>query len=163
MPLRSLSAKTMGAQSLNIFKIPLSCLSGQMSAGEKASTSPGTGQGTTLLAPVAGNGDRSPSTLKRSPLIRTKRVACSLPSDKVSQRDIKILYSGPLFAFFISDSLFGFCVQIFYSPRLTTSKMCRKTGSKHIKGSKERLFIITQTHNLQIFGVITFVKRQNCT
>ena len=26
--------------------------------------------------------------------------------------------------------------------------------SKHIKGSKERLFIRTQTHNLQIFGII---------
>ena len=35
--------------------------------------------------------------------------------------------------------------------------------SKHIKGSKERLFIITQSHSLQIFGVIPFVKLQNDT
>ena len=32
-----------------------------------------------------------------------------------------------------------------------------------IKGSKERLFITTQTHNLPIFGVIPFVKLQNDT
>ena len=32
--------------------------------------------------------------------------------------------------------------------------------SKHIKGSKERLFIMTQTHSLQTFGVIPFVKLQ---
>ena len=37
------------------------------------------------------------------------------------------------------------------------------TRSKHIKDSKERLFIRTQTHNLQIFGVIPFVKLQNNT
>ena len=30
--------------------------------------------------------------------------------------------------------------------------------SKHVKGSKERLFIKTQTHSLQIFGVIPLVK-----
>ena len=30
--------------------------------------------------------------------------------------------------------------------------------SKHRKGSKESLFIMTQTHNLHIFGVIPFVK-----
>ena len=33
--------------------------------------------------------------------------------------------------------------------------------SKHMKGSKERLFIMTQTYNLQIFGVISFAKVQN--
>ena len=33
--------------------------------------------------------------------------------------------------------------------------------SKHIKCSKERLFIMSQTHNLHIFGVIPFVKLQN--
>ena len=37
------------------------------------------------------------------------------------------------------------------------------TRSKHIKGSKERLFIMTQTHNLQIVRVIPFVKLQNDT
>ena len=37
------------------------------------------------------------------------------------------------------------------------------TPSKHRKGSKERLFIRTQTHNLPIFGVIPFVKLQNET
>ena len=35
--------------------------------------------------------------------------------------------------------------------------------SKHIKGSKERLFIRTQAHNLQILVVIPFVKLQNDT
>ena len=34
------------------------------------------------------------------------------------------------------------------------------TRSKHIKDSKEHLFSMTRTHNLQIFGVIPFVKRQ---
>ena len=33
--------------------------------------------------------------------------------------------------------------------------------SKHIKDSKERLFIMTQTHSLHSFGVIPFVKEQN--
>ena len=33
-------------------------------------------------------------------------------------------------------------------------------GLKHIKDSKERLFIRTQTHSLQILGVISFVKLQ---
>ena len=32
-----------------------------------------------------------------------------------------------------------------------------------MKGSNERLFIRTQTHNLQIFGVIPFVKLQKYT
>ena len=32
-----------------------------------------------------------------------------------------------------------------------------------MKGSKEHLFIMTQTHNLQIFGVIPFAKLQNDT
>ena len=36
-------------------------------------------------------------------------------------------------------------------------------GSKHIKDSKERLFIMTLTHSQQIFGVIPFVKLQNDT
>ena len=31
------------------------------------------------------------------------------------------------------------------------------------KCSKERLFIMTQTHNMQIFGEIPFVKPQNDT
>ena len=30
---------------------------------------------------------------------------------------------------------------------------CSKTRSKHIKGSKECLFIMTQTHSLQIFSL----------
>ena len=38
-----------------------------------------------------------------------------------------------------------------------------KARFKHIKGSKERLFIGTQTHNLLMFGVIPFVKPQNDT
>ena len=32
-----------------------------------------------------------------------------------------------------------------------------------MKGSKERLFIMTQTHNLQILGVMPFVKLQDDT
>ena len=35
--------------------------------------------------------------------------------------------------------------------------------SKHIKGLRERLYIMTQTHSLQIFGVIPFVMPQNDT
>ena len=35
--------------------------------------------------------------------------------------------------------------------------------SRHIKGSKEHLFILTQTHNLKMFGVIPFAKLQNDT
>ena len=38
-----------------------------------------------------------------------------------------------------------------------------KTRSKHMKDSKERLFIMTQTHKLQTFGVIPFIKLQNDT
>ena len=43
--------------------------------------------------------------------------------------------------------------------RMTASKIPKQ------KGSKERLllFIMTQTHYLQIFGVILFVKLQNDT
>ena len=38
-----------------------------------------------------------------------------------------------------------------------------KQDFRNIKSSKERLFIRTQTHNLQIFGVIPFDKLQNDT
>ena len=38
-----------------------------------------------------------------------------------------------------------------------------KTRSKHIKGSKEHLFVMTQTHSLHIFREIPFVKPQNNT
>ena len=34
------------------------------------------------------------------------------------------------------------------------------TRSEHVKGSKERLFIMTQTHSLHILEVIPFVKLQ---
>ena len=37
------------------------------------------------------------------------------------------------------------------------------TKPKHMKGSKERLFIRTQTPNMQIFGKIPFAKLQNDT
>ena len=40
---------------------------------------------------------------------------------------------------------------------------CPLTRSKHTKDSKERLFIMTRIHNLQMFGVILFVKLQNDT
>ncbi|XP_076436139.1 GTPase-activating Rap/Ran-GAP domain-like protein 3 [Babylonia areolata] len=79
-------AKALSGPWLNIYKIPLSCLAGQMTAGEKSSSSPGGTQGVTLLAPLVNNGDRSPGVLKRSPLIRTKRVASSLPSEKDKDR-----------------------------------------------------------------------------
>ncbi|XP_070176881.1 GTPase-activating Rap/Ran-GAP domain-like protein 3 [Littorina saxatilis] len=85
-PPPSPSYKTSGGQTLTVYKIPLSCLAGQMSAGEKSSPSPGGTQGAALLAPVANNGDRSPSSLKRSPLIRTKRGASSLPADRDKDR-----------------------------------------------------------------------------
>ena len=42
-------------------------------------------------------------------------------------------------------------------------KRKKKRRSIHIKSSKERLSIVTQTHNLQIFEVIPFVKLQNNT
>ena len=35
--------------------------------------------------------------------------------------------------------------------------------SKHMKNSKERLLIMTQTHNMQILGIILFVELQNDT
>ena len=47
--------------------------------------------------------------------------------------------------------------------RKEAEKNCSTVRPKHIKGSKERLFIMTQTHNMQIFGVIPFVKLQNDT
>ena len=44
--------------------------------------------------------------------------------------------------------------------------MIKKTPKVWIqtqKGSKERLFIMTRTHSMQIFGEIPFVKPQNDT
>ena len=38
----------------------------------------------------------------------------------------------------------------------------QNSGSKHIKGSKER-YLVGQKHNLQIFEVIPFIKLQNDT
>ena len=46
------------------------------------------------------------------------------------------------------------------NPRLDRIRISR---SKHIEGSKERLFIRTQARNLNILGVIPFVKLQNDT
>ena len=43
---------------------------------------------------------------------------------------------------------------------LSADNKRQKICSKLMKGSKERLFIRTQTHSLQIFGVIPFVKLQ---
>ena len=47
-------------------------------------------------------------------------------------------------------------------------RMCEGEGdvissAKHMKDSKEHLFIRTQTHSLQIFRVIPFIKQQNDT
>ena len=62
------------------------------------------------------------------------------------------------------------CIVVTFSSQLASSfhfsfkaRIIRKGGSKHIEGSKERLFIMTQTHNLQIVGVIPFVTLQNDT
>ncbi|XP_076454839.1 GTPase-activating Rap/Ran-GAP domain-like protein 3 [Babylonia areolata] len=74
-----------GGPCLNVYKIPLSCLAGQISGAAgvattdpKAPPAPGVSApgGATLLAPVVSNGagDRSPGSLKRSPLLRSKRV-----------------------------------------------------------------------------------------
>ncbi|PVD22442.1 hypothetical protein C0Q70_18255 [Pomacea canaliculata] len=80
------SPSSKNSPQLKIFKIPLSCLAGQMSAGDKSTASASSPQGTTLLAPVANNGDRSPGALKRSPLVRTKRTAISLPAERDKDR-----------------------------------------------------------------------------
>ncbi|KAK3611810.1 hypothetical protein CHS0354_040479 [Potamilus streckersoni] len=70
----------------NIYKIPITCLTGQMTV-DKNSPSNNGAQQSTLLAPISGNGDRSPaspSTLKRSPLLRSK---CLHSSDKEKERN----------------------------------------------------------------------------
>ena len=46
-------------------------------------------------------------------------------------------------------------------PAQVNSTNWSRIRSKHIKGSKEHLFIRTQTHNLQILRVIPFVRLQN--
>lgn len=56
-----------------IFKIPLSCLAGQMHTDKSPHGSPSP-QCATLLAPILNNGDKSPLQSKRSPLLRTKCV-----------------------------------------------------------------------------------------
>ena len=43
----------------------------------------------------------------------------------------------------------------------TSEYSLKSSPSLHIKGSKERLLIMTQTHALQMFVVIPFVKLQN--
>ena len=47
---------------------------------------------------------------------------------------------------------------------VTRAGLCQDSESYLLSfGSKERLFITTQTHNLQIVGVIPFVKLENDT
>ena len=48
-------------------------------------------------------------------------------------------------------------------PSMSVSLKNQSSTVENTKGSKERLFIMTQTHNLQIFGVIPFVMPQNDT
>ena len=49
-----------------------------------------------------------------------------------------------------------------HQPTCSVHELCRATLT-HKKGSKEHLFIMTQTLSLQIFGVIPFVKPLNDT
>ena len=56
-----------------------------------------------------------------------------------------------------------FKLHIMSTGQLYTKFLFELIRSKYIKGSKECLFIRTQTHNLQIFGVILFVKLQKDT
>ncbi|XP_055959069.1 GTPase-activating Rap/Ran-GAP domain-like protein 3 [Patella vulgata] len=76
---------------VNIYKIPLTCLAGQMTS-EKAAQTASPSHGSLLLAPIVSNGDRSPGLGKRSPLIRTKRIASAgvtittTPTDKDKDR-----------------------------------------------------------------------------
>ncbi|XP_041371207.1 GTPase-activating Rap/Ran-GAP domain-like protein 3 isoform X2 [Gigantopelta aegis] len=79
-PPPSPSSKTSSGPVVNIYKIPLTCLAGQMSTDKGVPAATGSPP-STLLAPITNNGDRSPGVLKRSPLVRTKRAASSLPSD----------------------------------------------------------------------------------
>ena len=47
---------------------------------------------------------------------------------------------------------------------MTASVLKQDPNTQKVKTkTKKRLFIMTQTHNLQIFGVIPFVKLQNDT
>ena len=66
--------------------------------------------------------------------------------------------------FYICTHLRSSVLAIFSEKHLSVSVFLTdrtKFVSKHMKGSKERSFIVTQTHSLQIFGVIPFVKLQN--
>ncbi|KAK3087392.1 hypothetical protein FSP39_005300 [Pinctada imbricata] len=58
----------------SIYKIPISCLAGHITSTEKTQHTPPSSQPSTLLAPIVSNGDRSPTTVKRSPLLRSKCV-----------------------------------------------------------------------------------------
>ncbi|XP_046368417.1 GTPase-activating Rap/Ran-GAP domain-like protein 3 isoform X2 [Haliotis rufescens] len=82
-PPPSPSSKT--GPAMNIYKIPLTCLAGQM-ATDRVVTTTTAPQQSTLLAPIVSNGERSPGIPKRSPLIRTKRQHSSLPSEKEKDR-----------------------------------------------------------------------------
>lgn len=82
-PPSSPSAKTLRPPQF-IYKIPLSCLAGQMTTTDKSPMNPTPPHQSTLLAPVAQNGDRSPSNKRRSPLLRTK---CIHPSGEKTASD----------------------------------------------------------------------------
>ncbi|XP_021348641.1 GTPase-activating Rap/Ran-GAP domain-like protein 3, partial [Mizuhopecten yessoensis] len=82
---KSVSPSTYGkcrTNSQSIFKIPLSCLAGQMHTDKSPHGSPSS-QCATLLAPIINNGDKSPLQPKRSPLVRTK---CVSTNDKEKDR-----------------------------------------------------------------------------
>lgn len=65
-------------QSKNIYRIPISCLTGHM-APEKTVTSHTPNNPSLLLAPVMSGNSTSPSLLRRSPLLRTKRLQVVTP------------------------------------------------------------------------------------
>ena len=65
-------------QSKNIYRIPISCLTGHM-APEKTATNHTPNNPSLLLAPVVSVTSTSPSLLRRSPMLRTKRLHVVTP------------------------------------------------------------------------------------
>ena len=79
-------------QSKNIYRIPLSCLTGHV-APEKTTSNQIPSKPSLLLAPVVSGTSTSPSLLRRSPLMRTKRLHPVTPEKvPVGYTFIKNLY-----------------------------------------------------------------------
>ena len=55
------------------------------------------------------------------------------------------------------ESLISVC------PKTELWQKVKVTTSKHVNDSRERLFIMTETHSLHILGAVPFVKLQNDT